>query len=68
MVVRSSGFATEGVAVLLLIQLVDRRRDLGLPVRPHADVLLVLQVLSLALEGRRDQVTLEREPGRFGRR
>src|SRR5215210_495679 len=44
-VVRSGAAATEGVAALLLIQLVDRRRDLGLAVRPHAHVLVALQLL-----------------------
>ena len=34
----------------LLIQLVDRRGDLGLAVRAHADVLLALQLLALALQ------------------
>src|SRR2546430_5080434 len=48
------GTATEGVAAELLIQLVDRRGDLGLAVRAHADVLLALELLALALERGRD--------------
>src|SRR5689334_15867290 len=53
-VVRAGGASTEGVAALLLIQLVDRRCDLGLAVRAHADVLLALELLALTLECGRD--------------
>src|SRR3954451_9798239 len=49
-----SGAATEGVAALLLIQLVHRCCDLRLAVGAHAHVLLALELLALAHEGRRD--------------
>src|SRR6185436_6460004 len=46
--------AEDEVVAASLIQLVDRRCDLGLAVRPHADVLLALELLALALQRRRD--------------
>src|SRR5690349_12454708 len=51
-----SGLVFGGCRLLehLLIQLVDRRGDLGLAVRAHADVLLALKLLALAQKRRRD--------------